>query len=168
MRAKRQVITNSSLSKIKAYKDLKMDVLKLKSLIVSIWLISLITEPNQSLPLSTTSNKFTAKNDTIDLSWIIGHYSGECHGFATTMMYQKENCRPVFKTNMICAGTCSSTVYPKGSGLKEFCKSCQAKRIIWERIRFLCPDSKVRKVQHAWIQVVDGCKCGEVPCGMHQ
>jgi len=104
-------------------------------------------------------------NQTFDLSIILKNYVGKCHGFVTTMMYKKEGCNPVFKRNMICAGTCQSTVYPRDGGFKEFCQACQATKLTWERISFKCWKGKGRKF--AWIQVVGKCQCSEVSCGLN-
>ena len=106
-------------------------------------------------------------NQTIDLSSILKRYVGKCYAFATTMMYEMKGCQPVYKRNMICAGTCQSSVYPKVGGFKEYCRACQARRLIWERIKFLCPNNKEQKVTFAWIQIVDGCQCNEVSCGIN-
>lgn len=102
-------------------------------------------------------------NQTIDLSWILKTYNGKCYGFVTTMMYKREGCDPVYKTNMICAGTCLSSVYPQGEEFKEFGQACQARRLIWEQMRFICTKDTIK---FAWIQIVDGCQCNEVSGGL--
>ena len=117
---------------------------------------------------ATSFKSILAKNKTVDLSWIITKYTGKCYGFKTTMAYERQGCRPVFKSNVICAGTCQSIVYPSDNGLKEFCQTCQPRRMIWERIRFLCLESEKQKVQFAWVQIVDACRCTEVTCGVQE
>ena len=104
-------------------------------------------------------------NQTIDLSMILKQYTGRCYGFVTTIMYEKEGCSPIFKRNMICAGTCQSTVYPKDGGFKEFCQACQAETLIWERVSFSC--RKMKEEVFTWIQIVGGCGCSEVSCGLN-
>lgn len=117
-----------------------------------------------AIPSAIVGNR-NPYNQTIDLTTILKQYAGKCHGFVTTMMYEKEGCNPVYKRNMICAGSCLSTVYPKDGGFKEFCQACQAKKLIWERTSFSCRKSK--KKEFSWIQIVDGCECSEVSCGLN-
>ena len=114
---------------------------------------------------NTVINESTPYSKTIGLNMILKLYIGKCHGFVTTIKYEKVGCYPVYKTNMICAGTCPSIVYPKDGGLKEFCHACQAKSLNLEKISFSC--WKGRKEEFAWIRVAVGCQCSRVSCGLY-